>query len=112
MPPQQEFLRHTALDYRIYQQDVPALQIRGSPERNFASRVPAVLNVADILANKMANYRDANMPDQIRSENEAAIQRNYHIQAPFVGPSDFFAESGYPCGNAPGRIGRGSPGAH
>ena len=104
-PSQQEFLRDAALDDRIHQQDVPAFQIRGRPERDFAPRVAALLNVAHVLANKMANHRCAELPDQISGENEAAIQRNDHVQAaPFVGPGDFLAQSGDPGGNSRGRI--------
>jgi hypothetical protein len=42
--------------------------------------MPALLNVANILSNKMANRRCIDMAYQVRSKYKAPIQRNHYIQ--------------------------------
>ena len=68
-PPQQKFLRHAAVQHRIDQQHVPALQLaalcrpRSSRRSKKTSRraLPAMLHVAHIFAHEMQSHRDINL---------------------------------------------------
>src|SRR5882724_11742897 len=49
-------------------------------EKNFAPRVPALIDVTNILAHEMANDGRLNLPHQVCCKNKSAIQGNHHVQ--------------------------------
>src|SRR6266849_2875835 len=49
-------------------------------EKNFAPRVPALIDVTNIFAHEMANHGRFNLPHKVRRKNKSAIQSNYHVQ--------------------------------
>jgi hypothetical protein len=79
-PSQQKFLRYSAFQHRVYQQHVAAFYVGAPTESHFTPRVASLLNVTHVLADKVANRRRVDMPYQVRSEYEPAIQRNHYIQ--------------------------------
>jgi len=74
----------------IDQQDVATFQFRArASEKNFAPGMFALPDVAYLFANKVANQRHSNLPDEIGGKNKSAIHGNYHIHAPaLVGTSN------------------------
>src|ERR1700674_679740 len=56
-------------------------------EKNFAPRVPALIDVANIFAHEMADDGRLNLPHKVCRKNKSAIQGNYHVQpAPLAFP--------------------------
>src|SRR6266403_4425372 len=49
-------------------------------EKNFAPRVPVLIDVTNILAHEMANDGRLNLPHQVCCKNKSAIQGNHHVQ--------------------------------
>src|SRR3981189_693885 len=49
-------------------------------EKDFAPRVPALIDVTNILAHEMANDGRRNLPHQVCRKNKSAVQRNHHVQ--------------------------------
>jgi hypothetical protein len=50
-------------------------------KKNFAPCMPAMIHVAHVFADEVANYGGLNLPHQVCRENKAAIQRHYYVQA-------------------------------
>jgi len=52
----------------------------------------ALPHVAYLLANKVANQREGDLPDKISGKNKTAIHGNYHVQTPtLVGAGNLLA---------------------
>src|SRR5580700_4657598 len=102
-PPQKEFLRHAALQHRVEQQNIPALQLRPGAEINFSPRMPAIIHVSHILAHEMANHRGVNLANQIGGKDEATVKCYNHVHSPPpVGPRDFSSKRYDPRANSRG----------
>src|ERR1700730_4503628 len=71
------------------------------PEKDFPPRVPAMMNVAHIFADKVTNNWRVNLPHQIRGKNKPAIQGNHDIQTPALALSrNLFSENRDAGGNS------------
>src|SRR5580704_4753352 len=105
--PQKKLLRHAALEHRIEQQYVAALQLRTRTEINFAPLVAAVSYVPHVLAHEVTNDRSVNFANQVGGENKSAVQRYDHIHAAsLVRPRDFFTKRRNPRADSRGGISR------
>src|SRR5258708_38806031 len=100
-PPQQKFLSHTAFQHRVNHQHVTAFQFRPRTKKNFAPRVPAVLDVPHLFAHEVTNNRRIDLPHQVRRENKTAIQTYDHIQPPAPTlPRNLFPQGCHTSGHA------------
>src|SRR4029077_14984587 len=82
-------------------------------KRNFAPRVPALLDVSNIFADEVADHGGVDPANEIRGKNKAAIHGYRHVDAPAaVRPGNFPAQSRDPSGNARGGIARALAPAH
>src|SRR5580700_1354851 len=102
-PPQKKFLRYAALQHRIKQQNIPALQLRPRAEINFSPRMPAVIHVSHILAHEVANDGSVDLANQIGGKNEATVKGHNHVHSPpLIRPRDFSSQRRDPRANSRG----------
>jgi len=66
-------LCYAALEHRIEEQNIAALQLGSRTEINFAPLVATVVYVAHVLADKVADDRGVNLANQVGGKNEPAI---------------------------------------
>src|SRR5262249_33435276 len=72
-----------------------------------------LVDVANILSDEMTNHRSIDVPDEVRSKNEAAIHGHENIETtPTARPGDLLAQQRNTRGDAPGGIPRTIARAH
>src|SRR5271170_1450366 len=121
-PPQHEILRHATVQHHIYQQNIPALELRfllscrhclSTAEKNLAPRSPTLFDVLHILPKKMNHHGCVNCPNQIRREHKSAIHRHHDVQPPPVASrGDFSPQALYLARNPPGCVAFHTPPGH
>ena len=101
--PQKKLLCYAALQHRIEQENIAALQLRPRTKINFAPCVSAFIHVSHILAHEVANHCGVDLANQVCGKNKSAVKSNNHVYPPaFVRSRNFSSERCHPRANSRG----------